>query len=80
MTRAQYYDAKHGLYKLVFDRGSGQVLGIHVVCRGASDVVQGLALALRLGATVDDLARAHHTYPSFGEGVKAAAERALSQM
>jgi pyruvate/2-oxoglutarate dehydrogenase complex dihydrolipoamide dehydrogenase (E3) component len=56
------------------------VLGIHVVCRGASDVVQGLALGLRLGATVDDLARVHHTYPSFGEGVKAAAERALATM
>lgn len=80
VTRAQYYDAKHGLYKLVFDSGSGKVLGIHVVCRGASDVVQGLAPALRLGVTVDDLARAHHTYPSFGEGVKAAAERALASM
>lgn len=80
VTRAQYYDAKHGLYKLVFDPGSRKVLGIHVVCRGASDVVQGLAPALRLGVTVDDLARAHHTYPSFGEGVKAAAERALAAM
>ena len=80
VTRAQYYDAKHGLYKLVFDPTSGKVLGIHVVCRGASDVVQGLAPALRLGVTVDDLARAHHTYPSFGEGVKAAAERALASM
>ena len=80
VTRAQYYDAKHGLYKLVFDPPSGKVLGIHVVSRGASDVVQGLAPALRLGVTVEDLARAHHTYPSFGEGVKAAAERALTSM
>jgi pyruvate/2-oxoglutarate dehydrogenase complex dihydrolipoamide dehydrogenase (E3) component len=80
VTRAQYYDAKHGLYKLVFEAASGKVLGIHVVCRGASDVVQGLAPALRLGVSVDDLARAHHTYPSFGEGVKAAAERALASM
>jgi pyruvate/2-oxoglutarate dehydrogenase complex dihydrolipoamide dehydrogenase (E3) component len=80
VTRAQYFDAKHGLYKLVFERGSGRVLGIHVVCRGASDVVQGLAPALRLGVTVRDLASIHHTYPSFGEGVKAAAERALTQM
>jgi mercuric reductase len=80
VTRAQYYDAKQGLYKLVFDPRTAKVLGIHVVCRGASDVVQGLAPALRLGVTVDDLAHAHHTYPSFGEGVKAAAERALAQM
>jgi pyruvate/2-oxoglutarate dehydrogenase complex dihydrolipoamide dehydrogenase (E3) component len=32
---------------------------------------------LKLGATVDDLARVHHTYPSLGEGLKAAAEQAL---
>lgn len=80
VTRAQYYDAKDGLYKLVFETGTGRVLGIHVVCRGASDVVQGLAVGMRLGLTVDDLVRMHHTYPSFGEGVKAAAEIAASSM
>jgi pyruvate/2-oxoglutarate dehydrogenase complex dihydrolipoamide dehydrogenase (E3) component len=55
------------------------MLGLHVVCRNASDIVQGLALALKLGATVDDLARMHHAFPTFGEGVKAAAEQALSR-
>ena len=39
--------AKHGLYKLVFERASRRVLGIHVVSRNASDIVQGFALALR---------------------------------
>jgi DNA adenine methylase len=37
----------------------------------------GLAVALGLGATVDDLALVHHVYPSISEGLKAAAERAL---
>ena len=45
---------------------------------GTSDVVQGLSLALKLGVTVDDIALSHHTYPSYGEGVKAAAEKALA--
>ena len=78
VTRAQYVNAKRGLYKLVYDRRSRRVLGAHVVARAASDVVQGLAVPLRLGATIDDLARQHHTYPSWAEGVKAAAERALA--
>ena len=77
VTRAQYTGAKHGLYKIVFDRGSRRVLGVHVVSRGASDIVGGLAVALGLGATVDDLAGVHHVYPSYSEGIKAAAERAL---
>jgi mercuric reductase len=77
VTRAQYYGTKRGLYKLVYDRGSRRVLGVHVVSRGASDIVGGLAVALGLGATVDDLAGVHHVYPSYSEGLKAAAEQAV---
>lgn len=77
VTRGRYLGARHGLYKLVFDRRSRRVVGVHVVSRNASDIVQSLALALRYGATVDDFARVHHTYPSFAEGLKAAAEKAL---
>ena len=76
VKRFSYIDARHGLFKIVFDRESRRVLGLHVVSRGAGDIVQGLALGLRLGATVDDLASMHHVFPTFGEGVKAAAERA----
>ena len=78
VTRAQYTDSKHGLYKIVFETGSRRVLGVHVVNRVASEIVQGLAAPLKLGATVDDLANVLHTYPSLGEGVKAAAEQALT--
>jgi len=77
VTRAQYYGTKRGLYKIVYDRSSRRVLGVHVVSRGASDIVGGLAVALGLGATVDDLARVHHVYPSYSEGLKAAAEQAV---
>jgi mercuric reductase len=76
VTRSQYVAEKHGVYKLVYERESRRVLGLHVVSRNASDIVQGFALALRFGATVEDLAGAHHVYPSWGEGVKAAAEKA----
>jgi mercuric reductase len=76
VRRASYVDAKFGLYKIVFDRTTRRVLGLHVVAPGASDVVQGFAIGLRLGVTVDDLAAAHHVFPTIGEGVKAAAEQA----
>jgi pyruvate/2-oxoglutarate dehydrogenase complex dihydrolipoamide dehydrogenase (E3) component len=79
VTRAQYTGTKRGLYKIVFDGASRRVLGVHVVSRGASDIVGGLAVALQLGAKVDDLALVHHVYPSYSEGLKAAAEQALSK-
>jgi mercuric reductase len=78
VTRAQYTRTKHGIFKIVFDRTSRRVLGVHVVSRGASDIVGSLAPALKLGVTVDDLAYMHHVYPSYSEGVKAAAEKALN--
>jgi pyruvate/2-oxoglutarate dehydrogenase complex dihydrolipoamide dehydrogenase (E3) component len=76
VRRASYVDAMHGLFKIVFDLRSRRVLGVHVVSPGASEIVQGLSIALRLGVTVDELAVAHHVFPTFGQGVKAAAEQA----
>jgi len=77
VTRAQYYGAMHGLFKLVYEKPSRRLLGVHVVSRDASNIVGALAVALGLGATVDDLAAVHHVYPSFSEGLKAAAEQAV---
>jgi mercuric reductase len=76
VRRFSYIDARHGLFKIVFDRASRRVLGLHVVSRNAGDIVQGFSIGLSLGATVEDLAGMHHVFPTFGEGVKAAAERA----
>jgi mercuric reductase len=76
VTRAQTVGETNGLYKLVYDRVTRRVLGVHVVSRGASDIVGSLAIALELGATVEGFAAVHHVYPSFSEGLKAAAEQA----
>jgi len=70
-------DSPRGLVKLVFEHGSRRLLGLHVVARGAGELIQGFGLALRLGATVDDLALAHYAFPTVGEGVHYAAEAAL---
>jgi pyruvate/2-oxoglutarate dehydrogenase complex dihydrolipoamide dehydrogenase (E3) component len=78
VRRFSYIDAMHGLFKIVFDRSSRRVLGLRVVSRNAGDIVQGFSLALKFGATVDDLAAMHHVFPTFGEGVKGAAEQAVA--
>ena len=77
VRRSAYIDARHGLFKVVYDRADGRLLGLHVVSRNAGEVVQGFSLGLRLGTTVDELTRMHHVFPTFGEGVKAAAEQAV---
>ncbi|HEX6702058.1 MAG TPA: NAD(P)/FAD-dependent oxidoreductase [Gaiellaceae bacterium] len=76
-----YYldDAPHDLLKLVFERGSRRLLGVHAAVRGASELLQGYALALRLGATLDDLALSHYAFPTYGEGLHYAAEAVLAE-
>jgi mercuric reductase len=80
VRRFSYIDATHGLFKIVFDRESRRALGLHVVSRNAGDIVQGFSLAIKLGATVEDIAAMHHVFPTFGEGVKGAAEQAMAQL
>jgi mercuric reductase len=79
VQRSSYKEQKRGLYKIVYETGTRRVLGLHIVAPNAGDIVQGLSLGLRLGATVDDLAAMHHVFPTFAEGVKAAAEQAMPQ-
>jgi mercuric reductase len=79
VQRSSYKEQKRGLYKVLFDPVSRRVLGLHVVAPNGGDIVQGLSLGLRLGATIEDLAAMHHVFPTFGEGVKAAAEQATPE-
>ena len=67
-----------GLIKVVYERGSRRVLGLHAAIRGGAELVQGYAVAMRLGATVDDIALSHYVFPTNGEGVHYAAEAALA--
>jgi pyruvate/2-oxoglutarate dehydrogenase complex dihydrolipoamide dehydrogenase (E3) component len=76
-SRAGFEARPHGLAKIVYDRVSGAVLGIHLVTPTASDSIQFLSVAMRLGLTVEDLASAIHVYPTIGEIVKGAAEQAV---
>ncbi len=70
--------AAHGLVKLVYEEGSRRLLGLHAVVRGGAELVQGYALALELGVTVDDIAYGHYAFPTAAEGVHHAAEAALA--
>jgi pyruvate/2-oxoglutarate dehydrogenase complex dihydrolipoamide dehydrogenase (E3) component len=67
-----------GLVKLVFERGSRRLLGLHAVVRGGGEVVQGWALALARGVTLDDIVGGHYAFPTVGEAVHYAAEAALT--
>ena len=60
---------RRGLVKIVAAEASGQVLGVHIVGNGASNLIAECALAIKLKATVEDLAGTLHPHPSLSEAI-----------
>jgi dihydrolipoamide dehydrogenase len=68
-----------GQIRMVSEKGSGRLLGAHLIGPHAADLVHECTLALRLGATVADIAHTIHAHPTLSEGLKEAAEAALGR-
>ncbi len=63
-----------GLIKIVADKDSGRLLGVHLLCHRGADIINEAALAIRLNATIEDLANAVHVYPTMSEGLRLCAQ------
>ncbi|MBI2070291.1 MAG: dihydrolipoyl dehydrogenase [Elusimicrobia bacterium] len=68
-----------GFVKVVADKNSKKVLGAGIVGPEASDLISEAALAVRLGATLDDVASTIHPHPTLPEAFHEACEAALGQ-
>jgi glutathione reductase (NADPH) len=55
------------MVKLVVDRPSGVVLGAHMVGDDAPEIIQGLAIAIKCGATKRDFDSTIGIHPSSAE-------------
>ncbi len=62
-----------GLVKIIVDMESGHVLGGHVVGQAAAEIVHEIALAMFANIPYTTIAKMIHAYPTFAEGVGAAA-------
>jgi NAD(P) transhydrogenase len=69
-----------GLLKLVFDRGSRQLLGAHCIGARATDIIHIAMMCIRLKGTIDDLTESVFNYPTVSDAIKAAALDALWQL
>jgi dihydrolipoamide dehydrogenase len=76
LGRATIAGETEGFVKIIGDRKSDLVLGVHIVGPEASDLISEAALAIEMGATLEDIALTIHPHPTFGEGVMEAAEAA----
>jgi dihydrolipoamide dehydrogenase len=68
-----------GFVRIVADEETGFVLGGQIVGPEASELVAEVALAIEMGATLEDVAATVHTHPTLAEAVMEAAENARGQ-
>jgi dihydrolipoamide dehydrogenase len=72
--RAMTLGETEGFVKIVADRGTDLVLGVHMVGPEVTELVAEAALAIEMGATVEDLAATIHAHPTLPETLMEAAE------
>lgn len=72
--RAQTLDRNDGLTKLIVHPETEQILGVGVCGPGAGELIAEGALAIEMGANVEDLSLTIHPHPTLSETVMEAAE------
>ncbi|MBN8554257.1 MAG: dihydrolipoyl dehydrogenase [Deltaproteobacteria bacterium] len=63
-----------GFCKIIGDAKTNDVLGVHIVGPDAGNLIAEAALAIEMGASVEDLALTIHTHPTFPEAIMEAAD------
>ena len=77
-ARAQVSGHPEGLLKLVYDKKTRAVLGVHILAEGAASLLGEGALAVSAGIPVQALAAAIHPHPTLSESVGTAARDTLA--
>ena len=72
-------DHAEGFVRIVADGATGTVLGGQIVGPEASELIAEVALAVEMGATLEDVGATIHTHPTLAEAVMEAAENARDQ-
>lgn len=74
--RATTLGSNEGLVKVIGDEATDLLLGFHMVGPSAGDMVSEAALAIEMGATLEDIALTQHAHPTIAEAFMEAAEHA----
>ncbi|MEJ7598548.1 MAG: dihydrolipoyl dehydrogenase [Kofleriaceae bacterium] len=79
LGRALSVNDTDGFVKVIGDAKSGELLGVHIVGNGASDLIAEATLAIEMGAMMDDLRLTIHAHPTLSEAMMEAAAVALGE-
>jgi dihydrolipoamide dehydrogenase len=66
-------DFATGLVKVLADKKTDKILGVHIVGPNAGELIAECVLAMEYGASSEDIARTCHSHPTLSEAVREAA-------
>lgn len=86
--RAYYYEiarshivgSNTGLFKILFHKETLEILGIHVIGRGASEVIHIGQMAITFNAKIDYFIDHIFNYPTYAEGYRVAALNGINKI
>ena len=61
-----------GLVKIISDKESDRILGIHIIGPNAGEMIAEGVLGMEYGASSEDIARTCHAHPTLSEAFKEA--------
>ena len=74
LGRARTVGITDGMVKIVGDKKTDMVLGVHIVSPTAESMIAEAVVAIEMGATVEDIGLSIHPHPTFAESIMEAAE------
>lgn len=71
--KALAMDKTYGFAKVLIEEQTQKLLGVHLLCERATDLITEAALVLQKGGTVEDILATIHPHPTLSEVVREAA-------
>ena len=62
-----------GIIKIIADKNTDEVLGVHMIAPRAADLIMEAVVAMEYRASAEDIARICHPHPTYSEAIKEAA-------
>lgn len=73
LGRARAMGDTEGLFKIIADKQTDQILGVHILGPNASELISEAVVAMESELSTEDLARTIHAHPTLTEGMHEAA-------
>jgi len=73
VVKARAIGETDGFIKIIADEKTDKILGAHIIGPEGDNLIHELIVAMQVGATFHEVARAIHIHPTLAEGVNAAA-------